>query len=475
MLRPRFRSFLTLWAIAALLLSFVGGSVGIDPRAVAAPNSVSALTFATGESNGAPDNTGDRFSIGTNQIYGFFDFSGIGPDDPIKGTWYQGARVLLTQTETLSGIFKGSTPDSGTIWFSANVNGGFTPGNYRLEIRVNDEVMQTGEFRVEPKQGEALIADTVFTDQVSDTGDDVHYPIAARTQFPESTQQIYAVFDHFQMDAAQSWGWRLSREGAILDQQQGQTWDGQAEGTYALPLTVPGNPGVYDLDLFLNGQWVEAESFVIGKPPVPSDRLIQSDDFTNPSSGWGTARIGASSIRYGSGRYLLTAAGDAPVWGTSGKDMENGVAEVQATLTNVPSSVNAKTGWNNYGYVGMIARWQNKDNYYVFIVSPNGQYAIYHMLNGSLVWDTRWTQALSNVIPLGLQTRTLRLLADGQLLRFYVDGNLVGVVPQAIWDHGQNGAIAGPLTGTKQVTASFQHYSAWSLPSDADSSNGFSH
>jgi hypothetical protein len=277
------------------------------------------------------------------------------------------------------------------------------------------------------------------------------------------------------MDVAKNWGWRLSREGATLDQQQDQTWDGQAEGTYALPLNVPGDPGVYDLDLFLSGQWVDAESFVIGEPPVPSDRLTQSDDFTNPSSGWGTARIGANTVRYVNGRYTLTAVGDAPVWGTSGKDMDNGVAEIQATLTNVPSSVNAKTGWNNYGYVGLVARWQDKDNYYVFMVSPNGQYAIYHLLKGALVWDTPWTQGLSDVIPLGLQARTLRLLADGQVLRFYVDGRLVGVVPQAIWDRGQIGAIAGPLTGTKQVTAAFQNFSAWSLPADANSSNGTSH
>jgi hypothetical protein len=462
----RRKSFLNLWVVAALLLLFVS-----QGRAAAAPNSVSALTFATGESNGAPQDASDRFNVGTDQIYSFFDFSSIGPDDPITGTWYQGARVLLTQSNTLNDIFKGGPPDSGTVWFSAKINGGFAPGDYRLEIRVNDQVMQTGEFRVAPRKGEALIANTVFSGQVNDTGDKLRYPIDVQTQFAESTQQVYAVFDHFEMDAAKSWGWRLSREGVALDGQQDQPWDGQAEGTYALPLRLPGNPGVYDLDLYLNGQWVDAESFIVGSPPIPTDRLIQTDDFSDPSSGWGTARIGASSVRYLGGRYVLTAVGDAPVWGTSGKEIDNGVAEIRAQLTNVPSSVNAQSSWGSYGYFGLVARWQDKDNYYVFSVSPSGEYAIYHLLNGNLVWDTRWTQALRDVIPPGLQDHTLRLQANGQILRFYVDGRLVGVVPEALWDRGQTGAIAGPMTGVKQVTAAFQDFSEWSLPA-ANSSNG---
>jgi hypothetical protein len=82
------------------------------------------------------------------------------------------------------------------------------------------------------------------------------------------------------------------------------------------------------------------------------------------------------------------------------------------------------------------------------------------------VWDTRWTQSLQDVVPPGIQARTLRLLANGQLLRFYVDGHMVGAVPEAIWDQGQTGAIAGPLTGTKRVTAAFQNFSEWSLPPD---------
>ncbi len=474
MRRPGFRSIVTLWVATALLVSFAGGSVATVPRVEAAPSSVSALTFSTGESNGMPDNTGNRFSVGTGQIYGFFDFSGIGPDDPIVGTWYQGGRVLMTQTETLNGIFKGSAPDAGTLWFSVNINGGFTPGDYRLEIRVNKEVMQTGEFRIEPNAGEAVISNTVFTDQVSDVGDNVRYPISISAQFPASIQRVYAVFDHFQMDQAKSWGWRLSREGATLDQQQNQAWNNQAEGTYALPLNLPGDPGVYDLDLFLNSQWVDAESFVVGDPSVPQDRLLMSDNFTDPSSGWGTAQIGDSSIRYGNGRYILTAVGDVPVWGTSGKDMANGVAEIQARLTNVPSNVNADSGWDNYGYVGMVARWQDRDNYYVFMVSPNGQYAIYHLLNSNLEWDTHWTQAPSDVVPLGLHLRTLRLTADGPVLRFYVGGRLTGVVPQAIWDHGQIGVIAGPMTGNNKVTASFQNFNAWSLLANTKSSKGAS-
>jgi hypothetical protein len=465
MYRRSWRLVLTFWMAAVLLPTFVA----VTPAA-SAPLRVSALTFASGEADGLPQNASDRFSVGAGRVYAFFDFSGVGADDSISGTWYQGGRVLLTQNQTLRDIFKGSNaPDSGTLWFYANVNGGFTPGRYRLEIRVNDEIMQAGEFRVEPRHGQAIFANIAFSDRISDSGDQVQYPIAVRTQFPAGSQQVFAVFDHFEMSAAQSWGWRLSTEGVTLDQQQDQPWNNAAEGTYALPLRVPGDPGVYDLDLYLNGQWVVAESFVIGQPAVPADRLLAHDEFTNPSSGWGIADIGDNSIRYAAGKYVLTAVGEAPVWGVSSQDLENGVAQIQATLVNVPSDMNAKSDGDGYGYVGLVARWQDRDNYYCFVVSPNGQYAIYHMLDGKRVWDTRWTQTLRDVFPPGIQARTLRVLADGTALRYYVDGRLVGVVPDAIWNHGQIGVIAGSLGQARQIQAVFQHFSEWSLPEDTTS------
>lgn len=460
--------------IGALLVSAIGiqtvSAAPVAPDQVLQPgiritNRINSLIFATGESDGNPQNASTRFNVGVGKVYGFFDFKDLGPDEDIAGIWYQGGRVLLTQHHTLNEVFNGNPSSAGTMWFYASVNGGFAPGVYRLEIHVNNELEQAGEFRIEPKAGEALFANLILTDKVSAEGANVHYPLTPVYSFPDGAQKVYAVFDNFQITPNTHWGWKLSRQGVQLDQKMDQVWKGKQEGSFAFPVSAPGESAIYDLDLYLNTNWVAAESFVIGQPEVPADRIIQTDDFSDPASGWFTAQNGENSVNYDSGKYVLKAGQDkAPIWGTSGKSFTDGVAQVDVTMVGVPSSVNESTGYDKYGYVGLITRYQNRDNYYAFVASPNGTYAIFHMLKGELVWDRNWTQAMHDVMPAGVDQRTLRVLADGPVLRFYVNGRVVDLVTDALWKGGQAGVMAGRL-GNETVTAEFSNWNIRSLPS----------
>ena len=438
-------------------------STPASPQTVA--GKLGAITFAKGESNGDPKDPTNRFDAGTKQIYGFFDFTDVPKDAVIGGSWYQGGLLLFKQTATLSQVFQGKPPQSGTLWFHINQPLGSLPGNYRLELSVDDQPAQSGQFVVAPRDKNPTLANVAFAGTVNGTGAAMAYPVAANAVYPAGTSSVNAVFDYFGMGPKVKWGWQLSREGTVLDGANDLIWDGKAAGAYALPLKVPNEPGVYDLDLFANGKWAAASSFIIGDPAPPQDRLIQSDDFSNPESGWGAARSPNGSVSNDNGQYsVLIDKVDTPAWGTSGQVFGDVVAEVEATALNVPPG----TRDDSYGYYGIVVRFQDADNYYAFFASPSGNYGVFHMDNGRVVWDQRLSQAPLSIIPDGFRTSRLRVLSHGSELRFYVNGLLVATLFKPRWADGQAGVLV-ISAGRSPATFGFDNWRAWKLPGAAAS------
>ena len=439
------------------------------PTDLSAPEArpLGAITFATGESQGRPRQSGIQFSEGEDQFHAFFDYRTLAESDVLTGVWYRGGRTLLRQTTTLADIFGDTPPSTGTVWFTARVHGGFTPGVYRLEISVNDRLVQVGEFRVKPVVESPLFANVTFARTVNAPAGGVRYPVAAVSRFTPGSgaSRLYAVFDYFGMGSGARWGWQLSREGVMVKQSRLQPWPATDSGSFALPLDIPSEPGVYDLDLFADGRWIQGDSFVVGDPTPPNDRLLSRDDFRSPATGWTVSKDRGGNEAYSSGRYVITLNSLDPYWGFSPQNFRDFVLEVDATP------------WSRYGpdhafdgplgdAFGVIVRAQDKDNFYAFLVATDGRYSAFHLKGGRLIWDARWTLADEDVVKGGWQASRLRVLAQGPDLRFYVNGRLLTHVTDAIWTSGQDGVLAsnayGDLfTGEK---VSFGHWRVWSLP-----------
>ena len=442
------------------------GSTPASPQASA--GTLGEITFAKGESGGNPKDPTDRFDAGAKRLYAFFDFTDVPRDAVISGEWYQGGLLLFKQTATLSQVFQGQPPQSGTLWFYLNQPLGSQPGHYRFDLSVDDQPAQSGQFVVAPRDKNPTFANVAFAATVNGTGAAASYPVAAAAAYPSGTSSINAVFDYFGMGPKLKWGWQLSREGAVVDQAKDLSWDGDASGVYALPLKVPNEPGVYDLDLFANGKWAEAGSFVLGEPTLPQDRVLHSDDFSNPQSGWGTEKspYGRGSFEEGHFRLVSDEADRAAV-STSGQAFSDGVIEVEATPLNVPSG----TRDDSYGYYGIVARYQDEDNYYGFLASPAGTHGVFHLDNGRPVWDRRPSQAPASLIPSGFQTNRLRLLARGPELRFYVNGRLVDTLLNPRWTEGQAGVLAAPA-GRSPATFAFDNWRVWAPEGAAAAPHG---
>src|SRR5207248_2308796 len=72
-------------------------------------------------------------------------------------------------------------------------------------------------------------------------------------QFSAGIREIFAVFDYSAISPKARWSWRLSREGAVVDESYDRIWEGKAKSTYVFPVKLAGQPGIYDLDLYLDG------------------------------------------------------------------------------------------------------------------------------------------------------------------------------------------------------------------------------
>jgi hypothetical protein len=436
------------------------------------PNSatrpLSSITFASGEAQGQPQQAASRFAQGVEQLYAFFDYQTLSNSDVLSGVWYRGGRTLLRQTTTLAEIFGDDPPSAGTLWFTARVHGGFTPGIYRLEISVGNRLVQAGEFSVEPVGNQHLITDVTFARSVNAAAGSVRYPVVAASQFPLGARQAYAVFDFFGMDGSVRWGWRISREGAVIKESGIQPWPAQASGSFALPIDLPTEPGLYDFDLLVDGRWTQADSFTVGDPTPPVDRLLMRDDFRSQASGWTVSKDRGGEEAYDNGQYVITLNSTDPYWGVNPQILGDFVAEVDATPTSRYGTGYAYDGPLGDSF-GVIVRAQDKDNFYAFLVATDGRYGVFHVKNGDLVWDTQWTVADDDLVKDGWQTSHLRILALGSELRFYLNGRMLARVPDAIWASGQAGMIASNayadlFSGEK---VDFSHWRAWSVPSAA--------
>ncbi|MEX2542366.1 MAG: hypothetical protein WD314_11185 [Trueperaceae bacterium] len=310
-------------------------------------------------------------------------------------------------------------------------------------------------------------------------------PVDPRDRFPGGSTMVYAFFEFENVDADDvlSGVWYLDGEVVLsqattLRQVLGVTGNVPTGKLYfSISFDEGAAAGGYRLDISLNTELVRSGEFVVeeaatggpvGEPDGRGDavegghqdglptveHLLFEDDFDDPASGWGTASGETGKIVYDSGRLVITLQGrNAPAVSVHDGIFDDAVIEVQAATLAGPED-NA---------LGIVARYQDNDNYYAFLVSADGYHAVLHFVDGSVVWDQKWELADQGGINRGMAANDLLLLADGTDLHFYVNGNLRGVVRDALWTKGQVGVFAGVFE-EPGVQVGFDRWRVWSLP-----------
>jgi predicted nucleic acid-binding Zn ribbon protein len=171
---------------------------------------------------------------------------------------------------------------------------------------------------------------------------------------------------------------------------------------------------------------------------VLESKLLFSDDFSNPKSGWVTSPTDGGEFSYENGEYSLIVK--KPQWYIVGWDRSMGsqtdfAVEVEGRLLSPGSD----------GEYGIVFRRENPDidsNFYVFSIK-NGTYTIQKYIQGKWSPIQNWTA--SSYIGTGQSTNLLKLVGKGTQVDLYANGQRLTSINDASISSGYIGLEAAQL------------------------------
>jgi TolB protein len=177
-------------------------------------------------------------------------------------------------------------------------------------------------------------------------------------------------------------------------------------------------------------------------PPAVLGALPMTDDFSNPDSGWPAADNDDAKYEYQDGKYLLEVKPANRLYRVPLPDKvyADFDLEVEATLAEGPDA----------GYYGIIFRFVNHDNQYIFRVSADGRIRIDRKAAGEYTTLVAWQE--SPAVNTGQATNHLRINCEGTQCSAYVNGQQVATIDDSALLQGQIGFMVGnpaDLGGTK--------------------------
>ena len=164
------------------------------------------------------------------------------------------------------------------------------------------------------------------------------------------------------------------------------------------------------------------------------ERVVFQDDFSDPSSGWDRVNNEEGITDYVNGGYrFLVKVPQVDYWANPGFNYSNVVIEVDATKVGGPDD-------NDFG---IICRYQPSANFYFFLVSSDGFYAIGKMEEGETIYIEPDQMYPSEVVFQGEVINHLRAECIGSRLALIVNGELVVETEDSTFQEGDVGLIAG--------------------------------
>ncbi len=167
--------------------------------------------------------------------------------------------------------------------------------------------------------------------------------------------------------------------------------------------------------------------------PLPADILFQ-DDFSDSSSGWDSYSGSDGATDYADGVYrIYVNETSTDYWANPGLDFTDTVIEVDAT----------KVGGPDDNDLGLICRYQDLDNFYFFVISSDGYYAIGKVVDGTQELLGVENMEYSDTIKQGNATNHIRADCFGSHLVLHVNGQKLSDVTDNTYTSGDVGLMAG--------------------------------
>jgi len=171
-------------------------------------------------------------------------------------------------------------------------------------------------------------------------------------------------------------------------------------------------------------------------PLSPGNQALFADDFSDPQSGWDARETDNGASGYRDGRYFIRV--EKPkyqLWSTPGQDFKGDVVVAVTTGLNAGPQENE---------MGVICRYQDRDNFVSGSIGSDGFYAIIEEAKGSttiLTGEGKFQQ--SDAIPIGSETYFIQLACIGDQYTLSVNGEAIASATSSAFSGGDVGLLAG--------------------------------
>ncbi|MBT3189224.1 MAG: hypothetical protein HN736_06075 [Anaerolineae bacterium] len=177
--------------------------------------------------------------------------------------------------------------------------------------------------------------------------------------------------------------------------------------------------------------------FLIACQPEPvllSGDILFEDDFSTRENQWTSLVNDGGVMNYDASgfRFYIKDAG-LNYWATPGMNFNDVRVEVDALQYTGPIE----------NRIGVICRYQNDQNFYFFVISADGYYAIGKMKAGELRLLGQDSMLYSSAIITGVAINHLRAECHGNTLRFYINDSPIALVEDFDFTVGDVGLLAG--------------------------------
>jgi hypothetical protein len=168
--------------------------------------------------------------------------------------------------------------------------------------------------------------------------------------------------------------------------------------------------------------------------PCDSGGTLLQDDFSGEQNcGWHEYNQGGAVVEIESGVLSISTNQPGQIWWTNpGREFDDTIVTIQARQISGPND-------NAYG---VICRYQDEKNFYIFLISGDGYYAIgkYQTGNTQIIYLTGNGEfSYSDVINQGVATNQIRASCVGDELSLSVNGLPLETINDSTFDSGDVG------------------------------------
>lgn len=180
--------------------------------------------------------------------------------------------------------------------------------------------------------------------------------------------------------------------------------------------------------------------------------IILSDTFVNEANGWPS---GEAADEFGISKWMFS--NNQLIWEASAKE-----SFIWWAVPNAPQTSDfylkvaaQQTQGSEASAFGLIFRLLDEENYYIFEITPAGQYSLYQ--HGATGWSAILPWSTSSAI-LTNAPNDLSILAINNVFSFFVNSEFLASYANNALSQGQNGLFVSLFNPASQATWEFSDF-----------------